>query len=530
VSKVTSRVWVVAGLLSGLAGVLAAMSTAGGNSIGVNANVLVPVLFVAVVARMTNLPLAVIGALAAGILQQATSWAFGSGVPLDGAWVLIICALLLLQRDRVSRAEIEQASTWQATRETRPTPRELRVLPTVKKWYRTGIVIAAIVALGYPWAMSPSQTSLGTITMIDAIVGLSLLVLTGWAGQISLGQFAFAAVGGYVAAVLHVPFFLAVLLGATAGAVMAVLVGIPALRLRGLHLAITSLAFAVATSAVLLNPTYLGKHLPRNLSRPVVLGLSFEDQRTFYYFTLIALVAVVLAVLGLRQSRTARVLIAARDNDRAAQSFGINIVRARLVAFAVSGFMAAFAGALYAFQQSGVKPDAFSADQSLTLFLMAVIGGLGSVAGPIIGALYLGLQTTFGATPQFQQFFTGFAPLALLLLVPGGLGKLAFDIRDAGLRRVASRNHIDAPSLTADGQPRHGDGQAPILPKARTGGGRAYVARRYEVDGQWAIDVTDSIVSAGAVATEQAEAADDGDGTFRGVVDGNEPAAAEVAP
>jgi branched-chain amino acid transport system permease protein len=517
VGRVAGRVWITAGLLSGVAALLTSMTASSGSSGGIGVNTLVEILAIAVVARMTSLPLATAGAIAFGILRESIVWSYGSTVPLDGALVVIVGGLLLLQRHRASRAELEQASAWQATREIRPTPPELRSLPVVRKWTRIILALVAAVVIAFPWLTSSGQTSLGSVIMINAVVGLSLLILTGWAGQISLGQFGFAAIGGYVAAVSGLPFPLALLAGALCGAAVAVLVGLPALKLQGLHLAISTLAFALATTAVLLNPRYLGKHLPAVLGRPVIGPLHMSDERSYYYLTLMVLAVVTVMVVGLRRSRTARVLIAGRDNDRTVQSFGVNLVRARLGAFAISGFLAALAGGLLAFQQTGVRVNAFSAEQSITLFLMAVIGGLGSVSGPIIGAVYLGLLGIFGATPLVSQFATGFGGLALLLMAPGGLAKLVFDLRDAGLRRVASRNHIDVPSLVADRRRQAGDGRAPILPKVRVGGGTAFVPDRYQLDDQWALGIVDSIVTAGAVDTRSADDDNGDDTSFHGV-------------
>src|SRR4029077_21014088 len=125
------------------------------------------------------------------------------------------------------------------------------------------------------------------------ILALSLLILTGWAGQISLGQFGFAAVGAWTVAVTRWPLPLALLAAAVLGAVAAVAVGLPALRLRGLHLAISTLAFAVGVSAILLNQRYLGRHLPQAVRRPVFLGLDLNDVRVFYYFVLAFLIMAV---------------------------------------------------------------------------------------------------------------------------------------------------------------------------------------------------------------------------------------------
>jgi branched-chain amino acid transport system permease protein len=312
------------------------------------------------------------------------------------------------------------------------------------------------VLLAYPWIASPSQTSLGSLFAIYGIVVLSLVVLTGWGGQISLGQFGFVAVGGLVGGALqasaHWPFLIALLLGSMAGAGAAVLVGLPALRIRGLFLAVTTLAFAVAVSSILLNPHYVG-FIPDSVSRPKLAWIGLEDERAFFYFCVVCLLLAVFGTMSMRASRTGRVLIAMRENERTAQSYGVNLVRTRLATFALSGFMAAFAGVLLVAHEHRLASTTFGPDMSIQIFLMAVIGGLGSVAGSLTGAIYLGLLNFFatgGSAALFRAFGGGGLLLVLLIFFPGGLGAAVFKVRDAMLRRVAIRRRLYVPSLLGD--------------------------------------------------------------------------------
>lgn len=484
VKRVTGRVWVIAGLLSAVAAIIASMSSAPSGQASFNASQTLRILAAAVIAGMTNVPVAAVAAIVIGILFQGVVWSYGSNVFLDTVLFAIVLGVLLVQARGGLRPDVEQASAWRAAREIRRIPKELRSIGVVRGWMWTGAVLAAAALLGFPWAMSVGQTSLGVVVLVYAIVGMSLLVLTGWAGQVSLGQFAFAAVGAYVAAVSGAPFLLALPVGAATGAVAALVVALPALRLRGLALAVSTLGFAVAVPTALLNPTYLGKHLPSSLHRPSLLGINLEEQRSYYYFTLAALVLVVILVVGLHRGRMARALIAGRDNERAAQSFGINLTRARLEAYAVSGFISGLAGVIYAFHLSGVRPSAFAAEQSVTIFIMAVIGGLGGVAGPLIGAVYVGALTVLSASPVVVFLATGGGGLLLLLFVPGGLGQIVFGARDALLRRLAERRGIVVPSLLADVA---ADGQ---VPRARIAPRRRAVSEpaptTYRLRDQWA--------------------------------------------
>ena len=481
ISSVNAMVWMIAGALSGVASILLASGAVGG---GTN---LVKYLAAAVFGGLVSIPITVVAAFTIGIVDQSVAWSIPTPGTIDGIILVIVVVVLLFQRARTGRVDTEVLG-WNAAREARPIPDELRDLPVVQKWVRMAKVTGVVIVLAIPWLSSPSQTNLAAVALIYAIVALSLLVLTGWAGQISLGHFAFAAIGAYITAVLSVPFPLRLVTGGLVGAAAAVVLGLPALRLRGLTLAVPTLAFAVAVTSILLNPRYLGGALPSSLDRPKVVGLDLNDQRTFYYFVLVFVVLATIAVAGLRRSRIARALIAARENEPAAQAFGINLLRARLAAFAVSGFMAAFAGGLFAYSQNGVNISSFDYTQSIKMFLMIVIGGTGSIAGPLLGATWIGFADIVG--PNIYVLFatgsTGLIVVVILLFFPGGLADASFKVRDAMLRRVADRYRIEVPSLVADRK--QGGDRAYIAEKARPGGGAIFIPRRYRAEGQWSVD------------------------------------------
>jgi branched-chain amino acid transport system ATP-binding protein len=496
VHGVTTRVWLFVGLLSGLAGILT--TTKSGSAGSLDPGTLVLVLFVAVIARFSSLPVALIGALVVGVAQQAALWAFGSPTPLYGVMVGLVALGLIIQRDRLSRAELDQASSFEAARELRGIPRELRQLPVVKRWVRLGVVLGVGTLGVYPWVVSLSSIESGSVAMVYAMMGLSLLVLTGWTGQISLGQFAFAAVGAWVAAVSGLPFLLAVPAGAITGGLVALVVGIPALRLHGLQLAVISLAFALSVRYALVDPSYGGKYVTRSLEFPSFFGFQVGPEG-YYYLTLAVLGLVVLAVLGLRRGRFGRVLIAARDNEGAAKSAGVGVVRARLTAFAISGFIAALAGALFAYSQHTVSANEYTPNISIDTFLFAVIGGLGSVAGPLIGGLYALLIQSLSNHETVVKMLTGIGGLLLLVISPGGLAAGLAAVRDAALRRVASRNRIVVSSLMSDRDPGRVSDVGAITP-LRHGTRRrgTFVPDMFRLRGQWVLGVADALVPPGA--------------------------------
>jgi branched-chain amino acid transport system permease protein len=286
------------------------------------------------------------------------------------------------------------------------------------------------------------------------MVGISLVLLTGWSGNVSLGHWAIVGVGallgGRLASVTNPPdFFVVLLLCGLAGALVAVLIGLQELRIRGRFLGVTTLGFALASGSWFFQSFDIFK--PRGaILRPVIFGIfDVSSERSYYYVCLIALALTMLAARNLRNSRIGRVLIALRDNEKGAQAFGVPLVRTKLTAFAASGFIAALAGALYAYHQQQLRADRFPSELSLFIFSMVVIGGMGSMSGAILGAVYVrGIQ--YFLPVQFQLFATGIGVVLLLLFFPGGLGQIVYQLRDAYLRRVANRRGLLVPSLVAD--------------------------------------------------------------------------------
>jgi ABC-type branched-subunit amino acid transport system ATPase component/ABC-type branched-subunit amino acid transport system permease subunit len=455
-------VWAAAGLLATVA-VFMTASVEGGVSVAGTyggPDLLVQALAAAVIGRMGRLGTIFAVGAAIGVLEQAILWSTSTAQLVDPiCFVAIVVTLLIQRRGTSAREEMGSTSTWQTVGNVRPIPAVLAPLPEVV-WGRRALMVAVGgIALTLPWVLDPGKTNLACLVLIFAIVAISVVVVTGWAGQLSLGQVGFMGIGAGVGATIalhwHWDLVWIVLVAGLAGAVGAMVIGIPALRVQGLFLAVTTITFSVVVGSYLLDPSVI-HWLPTAtdlLPHPQVLGRVADSQRAYYIVCLVFLLMAVGAVSGLRQSRTGRALMAVRDNPSAAEAYGINRMRTRLTAFAISGFLAAAAGALFVFNQQALDSAQFQVTDSLSAFAGAVVGGLGSVTGGIIGSVY------YNGIQWFQDLFptalrsavnllaTGSGLILILTILPSGLAALPFRLRDAGLRRIAARHGLNVEAI-----------------------------------------------------------------------------------
>lgn len=411
---------------------------------------------------LTRLPVIGATAVALGVLELGIDWHQGETIPglgaefppLDAILAVVILVALLLQRRGAGRTDLDDQSSWQAADEVRPIPFELARLPEIRA-AKVGLLgLLAVVAVALPHFLAVDKSLKASAVMIYAILALSVVVLTGWAGQVSLGQVAFFAIGaataGKLSSTWNIDLVLAVLAAGVIGAFAAVLVGLPALRFRGLYLAVTTFAFALATTAYLLDRGYFSWVPAQRVERKPLLGrIDIASPTAIYYVMLISLVLVLFALQGVRHSRTGRVLIALRDNERGAQAYAIDVVRAKLSAFAMSGFLASAAGGLFVHHQQAFGVIPYQPAENLSIFTMAVVGGITSIPGALLGALYFQGSRWF-LPLQWQFLASGFGVLLVLMILPGGLGGLMYSIRNQALRWVAGRRSIVVPSLLAD--------------------------------------------------------------------------------
>lgn len=460
VGRIQTIVWVITAVLAFITVFLRAGVSSFPIGSALAVTVLVRALAAVVLGRMDNFPRIAAAAIGLGVVEQAIVFDTGRDLYVFPVlFVIVVVGLLLEPRGTGNRVDDQAVSSWQAAREVRPIPTELRSIPVVRWGAALPVALVLLFVLTLPLWLSDSKLLIATVTGIISIVAVSLVLLTGWAGHVSLGQMAFAAVGGAVGAWVTQSagwdLGIALLAAGLAGATLATVVGIPAARAGGLTLAVTTLALAPAVLFWLLNPEFFD-WVPRGRfdTDPTLFGtIEIQSQTSFYFLTLGVLASAIAAAYGIRRSRTGRVLIALRENPRAAEAYGINSLRTMLAGFAFSGFLAAIAGVLLVHHQHMVSQDVtnnpFSAEASLRVFAIVVIGGMASVPGAILGSVYVfGMQ--YYMLPEWRFLATGVGLLGILLILPGGLGAGLAEARDGVLRVFARRRGILVPSLVAD--------------------------------------------------------------------------------
>ena len=299
------------------------------------------------------------------------------------------------------------------------------------------MIAAAIVAvlLVLPWVVGGYGVYLLSLTGVFSLVAIGLNLLTGLAGQISLGHAAFFAIGAYATGLLSqragVTLPLALLAAGLLSAAVGALAALPALRLRNLYLAIATLGLGTVVQKTLFEwRSVTGGGGGMTLAPPRVGGLSLGNGIGLYY-VILALAALGLWAAGnIVRGRSGRAMRMLRESEIAAGTLGISVARAKVTAFALSAFYAAIAGGLYAFVVGFVSPEGFGLELSIGFVSMIVIGGLGSPGGPVLGAaFYVLLPELLRGLKDAPGLVFGVALVLVMVFLPGGLWSLPARLR-----------------------------------------------------------------------------------------------------
>lgn len=300
-------------------------------------------------------------------------------------------------------------------------------------WYSALVVLL----LAAPWLLTEYSLAQLNLVLIYAIAGLGLMLLAGFTGQFSLGHAAFLGVGAYTQAYLTaagLPFVLSLGMSAALSALIGIVVGLPALRLKGIYLGMATLSFGFIIEEVFARwESVTGGNAGKAVSAIQMFGYDVGSGQGFYFVCLTVTVVCTLGILNLLRSPTGRAFVAIRDSEISAQSMGIHLAYYKTLSFSISAALAGMAGALYAHNLRFISPDQFNLLQSIDLLLMIVIGGLGSVHGVFLGAIFLIiLPQGISAGKEFLPEFIGQAPglksviygsvlIAFVLFEPMGL-------------------------------------------------------------------------------------------------------------
>lgn len=297
----------------------------------------------------------------------------------------------------------------------------------------TLIVLIALVALAPLVFPSGFYYRVGALIFVNSIAVIGVVILTGYAGQVSLGQAGFAGIGAYSCALapvhLGLPPALAVVLGAAISGVLAFLVGRPILRLKGYYLGVATLGFGILVSMVLNNERDLTRGPDgievadlglRSLLQDI--GLNFSNGQFWYYFCGICMIAGAWLALNIHNSPTGRSLRALHDSEVAAGTMGMDVAQVKLKAFVISAVYASISGSLLALQNKFITPDVAGFMHSVEMVTMAVLGGVNSVLGAILGAAILTLlPQALTVFADYEQMVLGFIMIVVMIFLPRGL-------------------------------------------------------------------------------------------------------------
>jgi ABC-type branched-subunit amino acid transport system permease subunit len=379
--------WILATILAGVAGILIApISTVDPTSYTL---FIIPALGCALVAQFRSFAIAAAAGLVLGMFQSEIvkllsvfDWLPEQGLPQALPFLLIVVAMTLMSRGVGARGTVE-AQNPSLGRPSRP-------YVTTALCFAGGLLVLVLLQGTLRAAYMSS--------LVFIVLCLSLVVLTGYVGQVSLAQMSFAGLSAFLLTHLTgLPFPIAPLVAALAAVPLGLLIGLPALRLRGVNLAVVTLAAAFAIDALLFNSEgfsggLAGRDAPDPTLFGIDLGIAKGDAypRVIFGVMLLVIVCLVgLLVARLRNAPAGRMFIAVRSNERAAAAAGIDVARTKLLAFGLSAFIAGLGGALFAYQEQTVSPPSFATFTSLTLLAIAYVAGVGRIAGAVVAGIML---------------------------------------------------------------------------------------------------------------------------------------------
>ena len=452
IDKVSAFTWIAGSVLAGISGLLITVQRGGLDIATLSTGFLVRALAAALIGGLTSLPGAIVGGLVVGISETLLQYVLSITTPpllvtellkpeLLG-FVIVIGVLLFRPGGLFGQPEeTEDKVAFVPT--LRELPSKLRTSLPAMFLGRYGIAVAIFVATLASLTAGSRANGIFVNVVVYAMVGVSLTILMGFTGQISLGHWALVGVGAFATADLfsraHVPFLITLPLVVLLGMVVSLLIGLPALRIRGLYLAVVTLAFGFFCEFTIFKTTFVAGSQAGVRWDPPKLGpldLSAPSNRPLFLFASVLLAATLWVARNLARSGTGRSFFALRENEKAAATLGVDLTRVKLLAFAVSGGIAALAGSIHAMNQSTVVANSFPATTSLVLISVVMIGGIGSLQGAILGAFLVAGLPSLVEIPQNRYVVPVTTGILLLVVIVRARGGLAGAVQETRLRMV----------------------------------------------------------------------------------------------
>jgi ABC-type branched-subunit amino acid transport system ATPase component/ABC-type branched-subunit amino acid transport system permease subunit len=474
IDRVNVITWGLAGGLSAVSAILSGPTTATFNAAAIGPSLLMLTMGAAAFGAFVSIPVAAVGGIGLGLVYQIVAAETSNAGKAQLAVFIVILAAILVRGRAIGRVFASEGAAVPDLPSVR-VPNVLRSDPMVRfsKWWLAAAALLLAAALPrLPYFRTEAHRFLLVLVLLYALLGVALTALVGWGGQVSLGHFAIVGLGAYLTArwAGHgwtIPGLVLVI--GLIGAAVTAAVGLPALRVRGLTLAVTTLGFAVIAPQWLFLQGWIGGDtlFTAPVERPPISQWSdpLTSQLSIYYVALVLLVLAVLALSSLRRSNAGRVIIAVRDNERSSTTFGLTPATVKLAVLALSGFIAATAGVIWALAWQRVSPSQFSPDVSIAVLAVPIVGGLGSIAGAIAAAALLYLPTFFLA-PHVSGLFGSVGRNVGFLLVLGGLGVVLtmhrFPNGVAGVVQAAWQRHLDRRAASIDEQRSRPDAAYPL--------------------------------------------------------------------
>ncbi|MEU2771415.1 branched-chain amino acid ABC transporter permease/ATP-binding protein [Streptomyces sp. NPDC007162] len=431
--RMSTLAWGIAGSIAAVTTILTAAPSANGNTTA--PVLLLPALGAAVVGAMQNLSRAMAAGIFLGMVQQVVLWKDPSSHAAEVVVFVVLLVALMMQPRTGGRTEAK--GSWVGVAAMPPLPPDLARLWPVRHGPKLVLLAVAGAVIGFGLT-SGAQAVNVTVILSGAMVAASAGILTSLAGELTLGQYAVAGVGGVASyyVVEHTASFpLGLLAAAAAAGACALVLGLPALRTRGLMVTVTTLGFAMLASDVILPHSWLlGDGVTP--AQPIVAGHTLSAGQPYLWYAALVFCLVLLLAHNVWRGGFGRLLRAVRDNESAARTFTVRPTRVRIQAFVVAGLLAGLGGAVYAHFQLTLDAATFPPELSVGVALALIVGGLSSFSGALIGSLWVIGAPLLLPSSGLASTATTTGVLVVALCLPGGLVSLLRPVRDWTAGRI----------------------------------------------------------------------------------------------